>query len=369
MIFKLRLRIWHILVQCWMKVMKSGALSIATFFWCATTILVSVANAHPRACSDRDYHKLPDKPTDHSDPLIVRNVDLLYGQKKYSVRTYSDTAVYDDTRNEQCLRYEVENRSKGNVRQIYWKTAGLRIDPLRPGRNNRVSLTHTLPLLEDPIKSTSTIYAFENTHGKTRAWKVRDDEPHASTGSLHRNSFSQLAPDKIQSGLSSFLRENSLPSQKFVAFSVSNFEANSSIWSRFSSAFGSISFISIVRRDGPNVMMSYDIKSSASQEIKYTAPALQAIGQIKLPISNFFETYRKFISDFRRFSLDPKKFTGNVFDEFDIKPPAADLRENRVYKISHPVTIESEDAKFCFLAQSFAPIAVKFSMRDCPNQN
>jgi hypothetical protein len=332
---------------------------------------LATAQQVPRACTDIGSPPVglelgqPNAPPN----VIGDGVQFVVRQRPYSVQTFADTAPSGRRVSEWCFRYEAENTGLEDIRRFYWPLAGMNLDPLNPGR--RTSRVQTRPILEAPIDIVSSVFAFENEKGQTRAYAERQYREAANRAwAIDTPRMALIKPDVLLPGLSDFLKGAKLPSETFFAVYLNENETAieaPALHDRYTSSGLDIDVSSSAVRAGKQVQIQTTIKISgeAAESLQYSMPALRTWE--KFDSLTDLKAYTEFVALFGEFKMISEK--NRVTWNFKKPVPVDSLVGGAVYRMDHPVYASSNGRRECIIVASYAPAPLSFDLESCRTGN
>jgi hypothetical protein len=319
-----------------------------------------LAQQQPRACLSKDDDSSGGLPS--NDPEVIYDKpQIVHQQTPYSVEVFSATAPKPQQRFDQCFRYEAEDAGPNNINAFYWGLAGLWLDPMY--LKSRYSRKKVLPVDDTPREIRTRLTAFANDQADTKAWGPvpRPKEQAQTSARFDVN----VLPDDVLAGLAEYLRNHKLPPRPLTAFYLheSGQEA-STLEDAYNGPDIKIELRSDAKREGDHIVLRTEVVAggSASTEARYLMPALLAL-QVPQQELNF-KAYDEFLSRYQSAQREAVSYQPSRV--FTLSVPASTLPGRAVYRMLHPIAIERKGERACFLAASYAPLALSFSLQDCP---
>lgn len=323
---------------------------------------IASSQSQPRACVDQPP-PLPES-TDDKD-VIYRLRSLKHREDSHPIKTFSETAQDPQGRFEQCFRYEIENVGPKEITHVWWPLADISAGLLKPGTADRRRSVRTGPIADDPIGTNTTVNAFENAKVETRAWAERLQ---ANAAAKRAPGVAILRAPDIDAEFLGWLQQNKLPVVTIVALRPDSEGQGAPLRTSYSKTRFSLSSTSTARQAGPDVMIETTVTATGPDAgaAEYFMPALHALQGLDAPSVGLNE-YSRFLSRYRESSTQSDR---NQSARFTWRVPLNFLNNGQVYRMRHPVSVRfSDNSVDCVLVDSYSPLAMNFSLQDCPGEN
>jgi hypothetical protein len=338
----------------------------------AATLAQQPVQQSPHACMSIDEDAPPPGLKSSYGNVIAAKVQIMHNQKAYYIRVYSDTAPKPQERFDQCFRYEAENEGLGAVRSFYWELGGIWADPFHPRPEDRRSRSIVRAVDDTPRPVPTRVFAFENEWGDTKAWAPVPRQPsQQSTGQGAAGKgwpwFGSVDHSSIVAGLEDFLKNNRLPQGLVLAYHFDEPHLRASTLQDIYTAPGiKVELRSDAVRKDDQIVLSVEVMAtgSAAHTARYVMPALRAMWHPEATVLDL-TAYNEFLDRFRSVAREAEPYRERWV--FNTSIPVSVLPERVVYRIIHPIAIERKNGeRDCFLAASYSPLALSFSLQQCP---
>jgi hypothetical protein len=327
-------------------------------------VVPAAAGSPHSACEEADLTDPQTFLTDDEAGVVtdVAHIDDRDRSHTYMVKTYSKKDPSGNEASEWCFRYEPENTDTQQISMFRWELARIWADPF--GSKERRSVSHKRKLLNDPIKVTTRVQAFEKDEGTTHAWGVAPTTESAQKDDSSGPVLTRLAEDNIDPSLPRLLRENGLLNVPLTAFAFTHQDQKTpETHDGYSGPGFKIDVWSSATLAENKLLISTRVTAvgKALEGAVFSMPALQALNGTRVqpePLvtySNFLEQYHKHRIEAVKYQ-DEWRFT----KAFDVSSSSA-----RAFIISHPIMVRHGDIRDCFMAASFAPIGMSFPVEEC----